>query len=264
MRKLSAINGWLWIRHGSQIFRKRPLETMFVFFTMLFCYLLISALPAVGPLLLSALIPAFGMGMMQACRDIDDDQVFQPGVLFVAFKSPAFKRLCVLGLIEFCAMLISFFLAMAIDGGFFADLANKRIVIDENALKDAKNVEMLALNFMKSFAIARLFYLPAMMAFWFAPALIMWHGMGLRKSMFYSFFAVWRSRTAFITYFLLCCGLIFGISALLGLIASIGPTVASLANALSLPIALVFPVIMYCSFYSTYKDVFSRDQSASS
>lgn len=261
MNKPNAISGWLWIRHGFQIFRKRPLETMFVFYCMLFLYLFISAVPLIGPVALSLLIPALGMGVMQACRDIDDDQVFKAGVLLAAFKSPALKRLCMLGLLQFFAIMLSFLVAMLFDGGFLADLANKRIVIDDNALKDSKLVETYLASFIKSFAIARLIYLPAMMAFWYAPALIMWQGMGLRKSLFYSFFAVWRARTAFIVYFLSWFGIVMAMSVVLGLLASLHPTIASIVNALSLPIALLFPVIVYCSFYSTYKDVFGRDQS---
>ena len=94
-------------------------------------------------------------------------------------------------------------------------------------------------------------YIPAAMAFWYAAPLAAWQNMPVGKALFYSFFAVWKSITAFIVYFMawgFICLSAAMIAALLG-----GPTLSVLILA---PLAVVLTLSGYCSFYPSYKSLF--------
>jgi hypothetical protein len=176
------------------------------------------------------------MGFFLACRNAENDQLVTPKVLFSAFRSPAFKSLCILGGVQIMAMLVAIGFTTMIDDGFLWDVIIGKKFLDEAMLKDAQIVAEFAKKFATSLFWLTVFYLPATMVFWYAPALIVWHGMSVSKAAFYSFFAVWRSRLAFMVYFLSWGALVFLISLII--------------------------VAMNCSVYASYSDVFQRDDTA--
>ncbi|WP_395009437.1 BPSS1780 family membrane protein [Undibacterium sp.] len=254
MNTINAVSGGLWIRHAVQLFRKKPFEVLFSFMGFVFCLLGMLAIPQIGIVFFMMLAPVLNMGFMHVCRDVDENQAFTPRALFVGFRTPVFKPLCLLGLLQLLALLLSFLLVMAVDGGVIWDFMSNGRMINEKALLETKVGTSLLL--------ARLFYFPAMMALWFAAPLIMWHGMSVGKAIFYSFFAVWRARVAFITYFIVWIGILFFVPVVLGLIASLIPGVIGVLNLLLIPILLVVLVVLHCSFYTSYKEIFARDDLA--
>jgi hypothetical protein len=96
------------------------------------------------------------------------------------------------------------------------------------------------------------------MALWHAAPLATWQRMSLFKAIFYSFFAVRRCGKAFLAYALgwIVVGIAVPaiISALLGLI--LGKTIVGIM--LLMPLSVILTVVMYCSFYPTYLEVFER------
>jgi hypothetical protein len=82
--------------------------------------------------------------------------------------------------------------------------------------------------------------------------------MGLLKAIFYSFFAVRRCGKAFLAYALgwIVVGIAVPaiISALLGLILG----KATVAVMLLMPLSVILTIVMYCSFYPTYLEVFDK------
>ncbi|MBR7799445.1 BPSS1780 family membrane protein [Undibacterium fentianense] len=252
MNTPKAVAGWEWIRQGAQLFKKRPFEVMFTFMGFIFCLFGMVAIPQIGFVILMVFSPVLGMGFMQVCRQVDEDQAFQPGTLFMPFRTPALKALCWSGFLQMLTLLLSFLLTMAVDGGVLWDFISNNRMIDEKAIRETSIVSSLL--------IARVFHLPAMMAFWFAAPLIMWHGMGVGKAIFYSFFAVWRARSAFLIYFVAWIGILFFIPATLGLFANLLPGLLSFLNLLLIPIVVSLFVVMYCTFFTSYKEIFARDE----
>ena len=98
------------------------------------------------------------------------------------------------------------------------------------------------------------------MAFWHAAPLATWQKMGLFKAIFYSFFAVRRCGKAFLAYALgwIVVGIAVPaiISALLGLI--LGKTIVAIM--LLMPLSVILTIVMYCSFYPTYLEVFEQPE----
>ena len=84
--------------------------------------------------------------------------------------------------------------------------------------------------------------------------------MGLFKAIFYSFFAVRRCGKAFLAYALgwIVVGIAVPaiISAVLGLILG----KAIVAAMLLMPPTVTLTIVMYCSFYPTYLEVFERPE----
>jgi len=92
----------------------------------------------------------------------------------------------------------------------------------------------LSLGVMIGFAI----YIPLIMAVWFAPLLVAFHGMGALEAMKLSFAACSRNFTAFTLY---------------GLVVMVLWTLASIP--LLLGLLVVLPIVL-CSIYVSYKEVF--------
>ncbi len=98
------------------------------------------------------------------------------------------------------------------------------------------------------------------MAFWHAAALATWQHMGLFKAIFYSFFALGRCGKAFLAYALgwIVVGIAVPaiISALLGLI--LGKAIVAIM--LLMPLSVILTIVMYCSFYPTYVEIFDKPE----
>jgi hypothetical protein len=100
---------------------------------------------------------------------------------------------------------------------------------------------------------------PMLMAFWFAPLLTAWDGIGAAKSLFFSFVASWRNWKAFATYGVV---LIFVAAIVPGVILIIagqisGSLLTILNTALRMLLIFVLAPTMVASIYLSYRDVFA-------
>lgn len=242
-----ARSGWLWIQQGFQTFTSRPFELLFMFFGLIFCNVGLSLIPVIGAALPFIIGPALGIGLMNACRDIDQGKPVSSGALFIAFRSPAVRTLLLMGALYMICIVAALASSILVDDGVLWKYMTEPVKLDQKELIKT-NIGMGMLTFFSVFT-------PAAMAFWFGAPLIFWHGMSLTKAMFYSFFAVWRARKAFLMYLLTWCGILTVVSIITGLAGSAG-------GILLLPIMLSLMLVMYCSFYFSYKELFARDEIA--
>jgi hypothetical protein len=103
---------------------------------------------------------------------------------------------------------------------------------------------------------------PMLMAFWFAPLLTAWNGIGAGKSLFFSFVASWRNWRAFAMY-----GLALALvgAVVPGLVLIVAGLISEslqniLAVALRMLLIFILAPIMVASVYLSYRDVFeARD-----
>lgn len=254
MEKIPAGQGWQWIREGAAIFRKQPAELATVFLCYMFLMLALSLIPTLGQVLPLIVSPVFSMAFMQASVQVEQDKRVYPDVLIVGFRSPALHLLLLLGLLYLIAAGAALGASALIDNGALWDFIRGRTPLNE---KTAGTPGILP-----AMLVAALIYTPAAMAFWYAGPLIMWQKMSIVKALFYSFFAVFKSGKAFLVYglgWLLVGGLLPSIvSGIFSLF--LGQTLATLL--IGLPLSLVVTVIMYCSFYPTYKSIFGKPVAA--
>jgi hypothetical protein len=250
MDKLPAKTGWLWVKEGFEIFSKRPAELTTLFFGYLFLMLLVGIVPVIGQLMPLVLVPLFSMTFMHACVHVKQNKRVYPNLLLTGFRSPAVRTLIKLGMLYLLAAIIAIGASSLVDGGIFFQAITGQIPIDADTVRDS--------NMTMAMFFAVVLYTPAAMAFWYAAPLIGWQGMGVGKAIFYSFFAVRRAGKAFIVY-----GFAWiNIGIILPVIAS--SLVGALLNSPSasvfvmLPMSMVLTVIMYCSFYPTYTQMFGE------
>jgi hypothetical protein len=115
-----------------------------------------------------------------------------------------------------------------------------------------------AMALAEDLAVILLLASPLLMAFWFAPLLTAWDGVGAGKSLFFSFVASWRNWRAFTMYGLtlilvgaLLPGLILVVAGLLS-----EQLLAILSIALRMLLIFVLAPTMVASVYLSYRDVF--------
>ncbi len=244
----TAATGWLWIKQGWAIFRKQPTELLTMFFGYMFVMLLVGIVPVIGQLIPMILVPVFSLAFMHACASVERGQRVYPNLLLVGFRSPHVRNLIKLGTLYLLAAIVAVAASSAIDGGVFLQAMSGQLQLDAETVQNSDMT--LAMLF------AALLYIPAAMAFWYAAPLIGWQGMGVGKAVFYSFFAVKRAGKAFLIYGLAWAtiGVVLPVilSTLIGII--LGTPGASLF--ILLPASLLLTVVMYCSFYPTYTQMF--------
>lgn len=160
------------------------------------------------------------------------------------------RRLMWLSSLYFIAFALAFGAASLVDGGAFWYAIVDPKPIDPKVAPDPK--------ILLGIVALAVFYVPAMMAFWYAAALIVWREMSVMKAIFFSFVSVKRAAAAFTVY-----GLSYALFGLLlpsffcALIASLIGNMY-VVYVLFPPIVLLTTVVWYCSFYPTYTEIFSK------
>lgn len=244
--------GWRWLAEGFALFRRNPraLALLVVLYWLLILF--INVLPLVGPVIASLCIPVFSVGLMNACREVDRRDVAgnlrleAVPLLFAAFRQNP-SPLYLLGGLNLVLTLLILGISSQVDGGALMQFMNGRLrwqeAVDTPGFTAATQLSMLLLA-------------PVIMAYWYAPVLVSWHGFSPAKALFFSFFACLRNWRAFLAYSVsltvwgvILPGLILGV--LGAVFAEPSLIVAPLA-----PVLLVLAPTVFASFYITYRDVF--------
>ena len=248
MSDVPASAGWLWVKQGFALFRKRPGQLIVLFSSYMFVMIGLGIIPIVGQLLPLFAAPTFSMVFMTACAQIEQSGRLNPLQLRASFASPVSRRLFTLGGLYLLGAGIATAVSYLIDGGIFMQLMMGKKSAETTAGQSAS-----VLGTMLVLAIA---YIPL---FWYAAPLIVWQKMSVGKAIFYSFFTVFREFKTFLVYFLawLAIGALLPslMAGMLTLVIGKG-----LAMLLMFLVTIVLTVVMYCSFYATYVGVFGQPE----
>ena len=241
-RRLPARHGVLWLLAGFALFRRHPPLATAVTFAYLLIVVVVNLIPKVGPFLLPLLLPILTVMLANGFRAIERGQSFSSETLIagVSAQRVGLMRLGGLHLVGSSLLVL---------GGFaLGEPINIGDGLDE--------AEAMALA--GDLALILLLASPLLMAFWFAPLLAVWNGVGAGKSLFFSFVACWRNWRAFTMYGLalvLAGGVLPGL--ILVIAGLISPTlVAILSVALRMLLIFVLAPTMAASVYLSYRDVF--------
>ena len=251
---LPAATGWRWIAAGFAIFRRNPpLLAMLVV-----CYwvtvLFLNVLPVIGALAASLAMPGLAVGLMQAARDLERSAPVGLPTLFSGFRRNP-RTLLALGALYLACTIGILSLSALVDGGELLQfmLSSKG--------PDRETIESGDLLLPALFVM--LLMTPVVMAYWFAPVLAAWHGLGVAKSLFFSLIACWVNWRAFLVYgaaLLLLAGLLPGVvfGLLLGAFAT--GEAGGIGSLLAMPLLAIFGLTVfatvYASFYVSYRDIF--------
>lgn len=231
-----AGRGAAWLTDAFSLFMRAPGPWLLVGIVFIVALMALAMIPFVGQLLVNVGMPLFVAGVAVAARSVDEGNEFRAEDVTSPFSTKA-EKLLILGVIYMgisigiliLVMLLTFVLAGATIGaavlsGEFSELATSVGVLFAFALLA---LLLLAL------------YLPLMMAMWFAPLLVHFHGMEPMAAMKLSFSACLRNFVPFLLY---------GIVSLIAVILAAVP--------FFLGFFLLIP-ILFLSVYTGYKDVFA-------
>lgn len=233
-RQVSAGQAWNWIVGGFGLFRLNPVIWIALFFIYLLIGMILSIIPMVGPIVLNLLAPVFMAGFMLGCRALEMGEELEINHLFAGFKQNT-AQLITVGGIYLVSVIVIIGIVYVLTGGGAAmtGMLTGHMAEGPHAAEAASGgAPLLAL------LILLATMLPLIMAYWFAPALVLFHDMKALEAMKLSFSACLRNIVPFLLY---------------GILSAVLLVLAMLPLGLGL---LIMIPTMTASLYVSYKDIF--------
>jgi hypothetical protein len=257
MRIVPAVHGWQWLRASFPILgRNMALWLLFVFLYWT-ALSLVYAIPYLGPAAFLISTPAFTLGFTNMARESATGRALVPQMLLAGFRSNR-RAMLTLGGIYLVAVLIVVWTTIGLHGDTLAGLMRGRV-------SATHGIGAAAATFLGLYA-------PVMLAFWFAPPLVGWHGMSAGKALFFSFFAALRNWRAMLVYGVSLFAIWAAALAVFTLalrmfapaISSGMPSMENLRASAALvsialtPVVLAGLALQFISYYTSYRDVFAE------
>ncbi|MGE5526157.1 MAG: BPSS1780 family membrane protein, partial [Rhodospirillaceae bacterium] len=186
IRSVESGRGWQWIVEGFGLFRKAPFMWITLTLVLALIWMILFAIKLIGPLLFNLLSPVFFAGFMIGCRELEQGRELELAHVFAGFRSHA-APLVTVGGVYLVGMIVILGLIFVTAGGSMLPPALSGKHTDMAAVAAA--VRGLALALIVAFVV----YIPLLMAVWFAPLLVAFHGMAAVPAMKLSFRACWRN-----------------------------------------------------------------------
>jgi hypothetical protein len=232
-RQVSVSSGWQWIVQGFGLFRKSPV----IWIALMFVYLLISMglslFKLVGPIILNLLAPVFVAGFMLGCRALDADEELELNHLFAGFKLQTAQLVTVGGIYLAGIIIVVGIMFAGSDSGMLG------VLLSGKKLDEQQTAAALGENFMLTALLGSAVLIPLIMAYWFAPLLVAFHGLSAMEAMKQSFMACLQNILPFFVYSVISMALL--------LLAAIP---------FGLGLLIMIPT-MTASLYASYKDIFA-------
>ena len=226
-RTLPAQRGWAWIIEGFLLWKRNPALITFLVFGYWLCLLVVAAVPFVGQVLMSLIMPALSLGIYNGCKAVGEGRKAGPDILLSGFRQNLPELVKIGGIYLIGTFAVLGLTALA-DDGILAELMLGKRKLDEATAEDPQ----LGLSLL----IGALGSTPLMMAYWFAPLLAGWGRISAAKAMFFSFVACSRNWRAFLAYALGLMLVVMVPSLLIGVLALVSPLIGQLLS-IALPAA---------------------------
>ncbi len=260
---LPARRGAAWVGLGFRLFHQQPLVWFVTMVSYWLVLVLVSSLPLVGIAVSMALSQVMAFGLVALAFAIDKrdpEQPATPATLFSGFRMgrETAIRLIQLGLIYGALLGLLLLVSIGLDPSAGPSTLEPKPAPES----PDEALEQMSQSVPGSFFLLALLYVPILMAFWFAPQLVVWQQLAPLKALFFSLVAVWLNKGAFLRYGLLWVGVILASSVVLGLlITAIGLSGGGLLMAV-LPLSLLLMAIGHASAYISTREVLGADSSA--
>lgn len=236
MRIVPASHGWLWIKQAFGIFRQSPLIWIALSVSVILLGAILGMIPFLGSLLFQLIAPALTAGLMLGCRAQQQGEELEIAHLFAGFKSHGAQLVTIGGIYLTGMLLIA--AVVGLIGGEPMIRAMTAGHPDATAVATTGMAGMSMLPVLVGLALL----VPLLMAYWFAPALIVFGNMRPIDAMKTSLAASINNFTAFLVY---------------------GLTIFLLFILATLPLMLGFLVMIplaFISYYTAFEDVFGDDE----
>ncbi len=232
-RTVPSGSGVSWIGAGWRLFVRAPVMWIVAILVLFVIAVIMGLVPFIGSLAYQVLNPVFAAGLVIACRSLERGGEFELEHIFGGFKS-RFGNLLVVGLLTVVGWVVIFFICMAFIG--FGVLG---AVLSGDPQHVAQTLVDSGFTFLFAALVALALAVPLMMLYWFAPALVVMHGMPPVDAMKASFGGCLRNFMPFLVY-----GIVM---AVLGIVAMIP---LGLGMLVWLPLAIT-------STYAAYREIYT-------
>jgi len=241
-KKLSAGRGWGWIKDAFKYFMGSPLIWIVNIIILLVLMMVLSLIPLIGGLAANILAPIFTGGLMIGCATQNKGGQLTVAHLFAGFQKNT-GTLALVGLLYMAGMLVVMIIVgilIAIFGGG-SSLFTAMGGMEPGASPTPEQLQAM----MGVGGIGILFGLaliiPLIMAYYFAPALVVHHDLGAVEAMKLSFKGCLANIVPFLVY---------------GLVAMVLAIVASIPFFLGW---LVLAPVITATMYVAYKEIFTEN-----
>lgn len=227
-RGVAAGRGWDWIAEGWDLFKKQAGMWIALVLVAFVIFLVLAFIPIIGSAAGFILSPVFAAGVLVGSREVEAGRSLEIGHLFAGFRDKLGPLATIGALYLGAAVAIALVIGLFTGASMFAMLASH----GEAATPAA------ALTVMLAFLIMLALLVPVIMAVWFAPALVMFHGVGAVEAMKDSFTGCLRNIVPFLVY---------------GVVMMVFAAIASIPLGLGW---LVLGPLLCTSYYASYKDIY--------
>ncbi|GGK69881.1 BPSS1780 family membrane protein [Amphritea balenae] len=221
-------HSWRWLTQGFGHFKQNPVAWILTMVIWIVISVVISLIPGIGSLAITLLSPVIAAGYMLGCREQEEGGDFRIGHLFSGFSNNV-GQLILVGVLYLVGSIV---IVVAI--GMFA---GGTMFMLGGGDPSAMGPEMMS-ALMIPILIAMLFFIPLLMAYWFAPVLVALNDMSAIAAMKMSFSACLKNMLPFLVY-----GLLGAILMMIGMIP------------IGLGLLIVMPMFV-ASMYVSYRDIF--------
>lgn len=237
-RTRPAGDGVKWIADGWPLFTKAPLMWILALIILVVIAVVVNLVPILGSIAFQLMTPVFYAGLIVACRALERGGDFELEHLFAGFRMQL-ANLLLVGLL----FLVGMVLILCVFA-FFVGFSVLGAVIAGNTQNVAAALAGSAVAILVGTLVMLGLMVPLLAAYWFAPALIIMHGLGPVDAMKASFGACFRNFIPFLIY---------------GIVMTVAALIASIPLGLGL---LVWIPLSFTSTYAAYRDIFTEDARA--
>lgn len=236
-RAVPAGRGWSWIVRGFWHFKTNAVAWILSLVVMVGISIVLSLVPFIGAIAASILGAVFTGGLMLGAKTQDEGGDFRLDYLFAGFRD----NLGQLALVGLLYMVGGVLIAILVGGLMLGSMLPLMSAMDPSALKTPDPTPALAaLGPMGLIAIlvGALLFVPLLMSFLFAPALVMLDQLSATEAMKLSFVGCLKNMLPFLVY---------GIAGLVLTIVGMIP--------MGLGLLVVWPTLT-AAIYAAYRDIY--------
>jgi uncharacterized membrane protein len=259
-----AGHGWLWVKEAYALFRAKPMTWIVALLTMYLIGAVVGLVPLVGSLVGFILGPMFIGGLMAGARTLDRDGGARVGMVFDGFSSHG-AQLALVGLLYLLGFIVIFVIVALVAMAAGVMSASGLAALSSND-PEAVAAAMAPAAILLLVLLVLAAMIPLIMAYWFAPALVVLEDLTAVEAMQMSFLGCWRNIVPFLVYGLSLMGLMLAFGLVMGVLggvlgAALGSAGAVLAGVLFLlivPLMLAYATVIVVSQYTGYRDIFRQ------
>jgi hypothetical protein len=239
-KSMAAGRGAGWLFDGFDYFRKNPLNWVLAMILLIIISIILNLVPVIGGVVSYILLTVFVGGMMLGCHSQKQGGEFKVNHLFAGFTRNTGQLvllgvLYLIGNILILMLLIGFVLIAPGEGSELITILQSR---DPQAIQGVLSIVGLVIVILVGLAL----YVPLLMAYWFAPSLVVLGNVPAIKAMQLSFMGCLVNVIPFLVY---------------GVVALVLLIIAAIPFALGL--LILMPMVM-ASIYIAFREIFIQSQ----